>query len=309
MAFYADTIWISGLRRRLVVLAALACIFTAANFVANAGAASATMQTSENWSGYVAYPLKPHARFRNVSGQWIVPAATCPVGQRSYASQWVGLGGARSHLLEQTGTEVECSPSGHATYSAWWEVLPQPSQPLHFRVRPGDHIAASATVRGTHVTLRLSNLTTGKRWARSLHEKRNDGSSAEWIVEAPMAPLFGVLPLADFGTVQWTSATAAIGSHVGAANDPAWSAEPLELRQEPAPGALATPTAMDGGQGSFAVTWSEIAARSEAIRSSSQPRLPSPKGATGGSGRGVAPVLSLADRRHVAPRVSGLLAP
>jgi Peptidase A4 family len=100
-----------------------------------------------------------------------------------------------------------------------------------------------------------------------------DTSSAEWIAEAPAASTPGgetILPLTDFGTVSFTSATAtASGGHAGAIADPAWSATRIVLRSSsrgggPGPfgpfseavrSAAAIPTTLLAGGAAFEVTW------------------------------------------------------
>jgi hypothetical protein len=96
------------------------------------------------------------------------------------------------------------------------------------RVRTGDTIAATVTVRGHQVRIALADRTTGARFTRTLTAAAVDVSSAEWIVEAPSACWSQgctVLPLADFGTAGLTraSATSATG-HTGTVTDPAWHA-------------------------------------------------------------------------------------
>jgi hypothetical protein len=59
-----------------------------------------------------------------------------------------------------------------------------------------------------------------------------DTSSAEWIVEAPAEASGGndqILPLADFGKVTFTSATATANGHTGEISDPNWQASQVQL--------------------------------------------------------------------------------
>jgi hypothetical protein len=67
---------------------------------------------------------------------------------------------------------------------------------------------------------------------KTLHMSDPNTSSAEWIAEAPSASTrFGtqVLPLADFGKVTFSSATATADGHTGSISDSAWSAERVDL--------------------------------------------------------------------------------
>jgi len=84
------------------------------------------------------------------------------------------------------------------------------SAPVYFSntVGAGDHISASVTFSGTQTyTLVLKDTTRG--WTQTI-PKNQAGlarSSAEVITEAPSSAS-GVLPLADFGTINYSGATA-----------------------------------------------------------------------------------------------------
>jgi hypothetical protein len=60
-----------------------------------------------------------------------------------------------------------------------------------------------------------------------------DTSSAEWIAEAPSAcdgsGSCQPLPLSDFGTVQFTGASATANGHTGTISDSNWAAQPVVL--------------------------------------------------------------------------------
>jgi hypothetical protein len=81
----------------------------------------------------------------------------------------------------------DCSASGRAFYSAWYELVPAAAHTIRMKVRPGDRIASAVTVSGRHVTLTLRNRTSGKSFQRRATMTAPDVSSAEWIVEAPAA--------------------------------------------------------------------------------------------------------------------------
>jgi hypothetical protein len=240
------------------------------------GAAAAAVSVSSNWAGYVALPsASAGSPFSSVSGSWTQPSATCTAGRETYSAVWVGLGGysASSGALEQIGTEANCTRSGSAAYAAWFELLPAAPARLALEVHPGDQMAASATVRAHAVTLRVRDLSTGARFTKTLHAGNLSASSAEWIVEAPSAcQATGscvTLPLTDFGTVAFSSATAIANGHTGTVEDESWSAAALELRQGAAAlkrapagrasrgSTVATPSPSPGSGGSFAVTWQE----------------------------------------------------
>src|SRR5690348_11190632 len=158
--------------------------------------------TSTNWSGYAATT----GTYTSVSASWTEPTGTCS-GSAKYSSFWVGLDGYNSNSVEQTGSEVDCSGST-PVYYAWYEMFPNPSFSYSNTVRPGDHFNASVTYTGSnHFSLFIQDTTRG--WSHS-HTGTLAGaprSSAEVIVEAPSSSS-GILPLANFGTVNITGSLA-----------------------------------------------------------------------------------------------------
>jgi hypothetical protein len=248
---------------------------------------------SDNWAGYVASPsASVGSRFSGVSGRWREPAIDCAAGGERFSAAWVGLGGSREGggALEQVGTDADCTRSGRAVYAAWFELLPAAPTAIALKVRPGDELVASTTVRADRVTLRLRDLSTGARFSTTRRVRNPDVSTAEWIVEAPSectsASTCSPLALADFGTLTFSSATATARGHTGTIGDAHWSAATLELQQrsgEPASdpsGRLvslqryltrATPSAAVSRDGSFSVSFSERATGSESPAALSMP--------------------------------------
>src|SRR5690349_16281502 len=172
-----------------------------------AGSASArgighATATSTNWSGYAATT----GTYTSVSASWTEPTGTCS-GSAKYSSFWVGLDGYNSNSVEQTGSEVDCSGST-PVYYAWYEMFPNPSFSYSNTVRPGDRFNASVTYTGSnHFSLFIQDTTQG--WSHT-HTGTRAGaprSSAEVIVEAPSSS-GGILPLANFGTVNITGSLA-----------------------------------------------------------------------------------------------------
>jgi hypothetical protein len=264
-----------------------------AGVLLGAPAAGAASSLSSNWAGYVARPASTlGSRFTSVSGVWRQPAAACSGRREAYSAVWVGLGGdsENARSLEQIGTEADCTSTGHAVYSAWYELVPAPPVPIEIGVRPGEQLTGSVTVLGTHVTLRIRNLTTGARFTRTVRVPTIDASSAEWIVEAPsVCPAAGTcrtLPLANFGNATFASATATAHAHTGTVEDPGWSATEFQLRQgahdvivgrSGARGALtgavvlATPSSPSSAAGAFSVSWREQSFAAEAPSPSARP--------------------------------------
>jgi len=247
--------------------------------------------TSANWAGYAVGDTS--SPFSSVSGSWVEPTDDCTGGQ-SDAAFWVGLGGTaeQSDSLEQIGTEADCSASGNADYFAWYELVPSAPVRLGLAIQPGDHVSARVAVSGTNVTVSLSDQTSGQSVTKTLQMSDPDTSSAEWIAEAPSTcggsgtSDCQPLPLADFGNVTFTSASATAGGHTGTISDSSWSAQPVELSggysgarfgfSDPAfasgsasgqSSASASPTTLSSDGSSFAVSWSASSLQSPATAS------------------------------------------
>jgi hypothetical protein len=216
--------------RILVTLAATAAVTGATAATASAATVAQQAAVSQNWAGYVA----GGTQFSSVSGSWVQPSAKCGSGQ-TYSAFWVGRGGdgSQSSALEQTGTQADCTADGSTDYYAWYELVPAAPVKLDLAIKPGDHISAKVSVSGSNVTVSLSDQTTGQSTTKMLQMDNPDVSSAEWIAEAPSAcdgsGSCQTLPLSDFGTVQFTSATATANGHTGTISDPNWSAQPVAL--------------------------------------------------------------------------------
>jgi len=202
--------------------------------------ATGATAVSANWSGYAVdstdATTSAPVSYRAVSGAWVQPAATCTAGKATYAAFWVGLGGFSpgSQALEQIGTSADCSTSGRAQYSVWYELVPAAAVPIKLKLSAGDSISAVVVVSGQTVTLRLRNLTRRTVFTKRLTMAAPDVSSAEWIAEAPSecnsALRCRVLPLSNFGSVTFSQAAAAtVGAHAGTISDAAWAATAIEL--------------------------------------------------------------------------------
>jgi hypothetical protein len=164
-----------------------------------------TAVTSSNWSGYAA--SGGTGAFTSVSANWTEPTGHCSGSGDQYSAYWVGLDGYTSQTVEQTGSEVDCI-GGSPQYYAWWEMYPGASHNFSNTVAPGDSFSASVTYAGgSSYTLKISDNT--QDWSHTLSESLSSGkrSSAEVIVEAPCCTgSGGILPLADFGTLNFTDA-------------------------------------------------------------------------------------------------------
>jgi Peptidase A4 family len=197
---------------------------------------------SSNWSGYAAHS----GTYTSVSASWVEPTGTCRSGHQ-YSVFWVGLDGYTSSTVEQTGSEVDCS-GGSPQYYSWYEMYPAPSHNFSNPVSPGDHFTGSVTYNGGgSFTLKLSDTTQG--WTHTVTKtlssaKRN---SAEVIAEAPCCTAGGgILPLTDFGKVNFTGASAN-GSPIG-------NFSPTKINMGSGGVTKATTSSLSGGQ-DFSVTW------------------------------------------------------
>jgi hypothetical protein len=161
---------------------------------------------STNWSGYAGTT----GTYTSVSASWIQPAGKCTSGDQ-YAAFWVGLDGYSSSTVEQTGTEVDCV-GRTAEYYAWWEMYPGASvdySTTTYPVKAGDTITASVTYIGNNqYTLTLND--SSEKWTTPATTTQTlagaTRSSAEVIAEAPCCTFYGgILPLTDFGTMNFTN--------------------------------------------------------------------------------------------------------
>jgi hypothetical protein len=275
-----------------LVASALTCTAVGARLLlAPASASAATV--SANWAGYVATPTRSvGSRFSSVSGSWTQPSATCSAGRETYSAVWVGLGGDSDseRALEQIGADANCTRSGDADYSSWYELVPAGPVKLTLKVHAGDRMSAAVTVAGHGVTLGIRDLSTGAHLTKTRRIANVDVSSAEWIVEAPSVCLTtstcATLPLTNFGTLVFSGATATAHRHTGTIEDPDWSTTALELQQaagtsvrgpaasrdlSPSTLPVATVSPVASSSGSFSVIWQEQQVQ---VEPASAPTLP-----------------------------------
>ena len=158
---------------------------------------------SSNWSGYAVTGTS----VSYVAGSWVVPTANPKTS--GYSSVWVGIDGYSSSTVEQIGTDSDVV-NGKATYYAWYEMYPSASMNIStMTVKPGDSITGSVAYVNNAFVLTIKDTTESETFTKTLSAKGAARSSAEWIVEAPSSN-YGVLTLANFGTVKFTNAYATI---------------------------------------------------------------------------------------------------
>ena len=154
---------------------------------------------SSNWSGYNQGSIeRGNKLFNAVAGAWTVPTATPhKPGEAEYSSSWIGIGGGcvdaqcmvTDTTLIQTGTEQDVDRSGHASYSAWYELIPAPAITISgMTIHAGDKMSASIAekVPNTNVwTIQLKDLTTGQSFSSTV-PYASTHLTAEWITETPV---------------------------------------------------------------------------------------------------------------------------
>ncbi len=200
--------------------------------------AGTSTASSSNWAGYAV----TGTGFTNVTGSFIVPALTTSTGPRggsgfgsngfgfsgygnersaapavsfsfrngggggssstSYAAFWAGLDGFNSKTVEQAGV-LMTSSNGKATYSAWVEFYPSAPVYASWNPSPGNTMVVYVNYTGSNsFSATVKDLSTGQSFSSTADVAGAARSSAEWIAEAPSSSS-GILPLADFGTVQF----------------------------------------------------------------------------------------------------------
>ena len=207
-------------------------------FISHGGGVRHANSTSTNWAGYAA----TGSTYTSVTTTFTQPKVTCSSGDQ-YSSFWVGLDGYSSDSVEQTGTEADCD-GRTAEYSAWYEMYPADPVTYSNTVKPGDVITETVSESSNKYTLTLKDTTEGWTKTTTKSESGLARSSAEVIAEAPYSG--GVLPLANFGTVNFSNSTvngASLSSSDPTGIDMATSAGKAE----------ATTSALSGG--SFSITW------------------------------------------------------
>jgi hypothetical protein len=272
-----------------LALVAVVGLEEAAAATVPAGQVSPTQSNvSSNWAGYVATGTHSDggapATFSTVTATWVQPKADCGATTTTgptASAFWVGLGGDAnsSNALEQTGTEADCTSSG-ASYFAWYELVPAGSVKVKLAVAAGNKVSASVGVDAGKVTIHLQNLTRGTSFLKTLSMARPDTTSADWIAEAPSVCgdtgyHCDQQTLTDFGTVQFTGASAVSGGASGAISDPAWQESPVVMqagaghgfgfgfggfgRFAPEQGVSeAQPSTLTSNGSAFSITWHQL---------------------------------------------------
>lgn len=163
---------------------------------------------SYNWSGYLA----AGGKFTGVQGAWIVPSVTGNSHNTTADAAWIGIGGVTSGDLIQVGTTESVSRSGHATYGAFYEMLPAPETPVpNMVVAPGDiMIAYLAQQASGDWQITLNDLTQNETFSTTV-QYASSNSTAEWIEEDPSFSSGGLVPFDTFGSINFSGGTTTEG--------------------------------------------------------------------------------------------------
>lgn len=168
--------------------------------VTQPGSPATVTSSSSNWSGYAA----SGGTYTAVTGTWSVPNVSANASGAD--ATWVGIGGLSSRDLIQAGTQAMVDGSG-VTYSAWIEMLPQPSREVPLTVSAGDSVTVSiAQQTGNDWLIAMKNNTTGGTYNVTV-QYSSSNSSAEWVQEAPSVGR-GLVSLDQFGAVQFSKLSA-----------------------------------------------------------------------------------------------------
>jgi hypothetical protein len=161
---------------------------------------------SDSWAGYVAANSGP---YHHVQATWKMPGNKGTKAQTAITSFWVGFDGdtASPDNIEQCGTEILEAPSGLIGYTAFYEVGLQAGAIKHppIAASPGDSITAVANYAhgAFQCTLSIRHHGVVKTWSTGPIKGNFPLKTAEVITEANGHS--GSIPLAPFGTVQYTN--------------------------------------------------------------------------------------------------------
>jgi hypothetical protein len=176
-----------------------------------------------NWAGYAVGNFQTGQQYTAARASWVVApitfGPTLSDGSDEFAASWVGIGGYCTDpncfgvdpTLIQLGTTSEVAQDGTTTYSAFFEMLPQPPFTIPVTIHAGDQVSAELQCAGSckqkkqSWMLTMHNLTTNEHWSQTVGYA-SSLLSAEWIEEAPV--LAGVLPLAQFNVAPFARVSA-----------------------------------------------------------------------------------------------------
>jgi hypothetical protein len=232
--------------KRLAVLVASATLVTLAPAVASSAVAVPVQRVragaAKNWAGYIAHG----GPFTSASTSWNEPSIRCGSNEKSALASFAGIDGAGSSTVEQVGTLANCR-NGRVTHTGFYEMFPKSAFGISKPVRAGDSLTASVVVSAPKTfTLTLVNHTAGWTFSTKARSAKAQQASAEAIAEAPSVRGAGILPLANFGQINYGGTTAN--------GQPLANFGPEAVTMVTNSGAVkAAPSGISGG--SFSIVW------------------------------------------------------
>jgi hypothetical protein len=182
------------------------------------------------WAGYLATTNLDSPRagsVTSVSGSWVVPKVSGP--PTASVDVWVGIDGYTDSTVEQVGTTGYIDSSGKSMYYAWYEVagVGKEQQFKHLTIKPGDRITAAVIYNpaSNSFTMTIHDLTTKQPPGTAVvaGSRIVQRETAEWIVEDTGSGVpYHPYPLADFGAVTFSNASATINGKSGPISYPSW---------------------------------------------------------------------------------------
>ncbi|KAI0662848.1 peptidase A4 family-domain-containing protein [Cubamyces menziesii] len=203
-------------RGRPVLPSEVADKFKSSGTPTSGAASSHPTSFSSNWAGVVLPTPPAGENFTAVTGTFTVP--TLAPSAYAATSIWVGIDGWNTDFnsdaqgLFQAG--IDCwMENGKLSFDTWYEWVPDGSYNFTgFDISAGDvltfSLVATSTTEGT---INVENETTGQKISHVLDAPPIAHSqlalqSADWIMEDFF--WYGQVPLADFGTIRFTDASA-----------------------------------------------------------------------------------------------------
>jgi hypothetical protein len=185
---------------------------------------------SGNWSGAEVTPPNGKLIGGAVGGQWNVPNLKNVDGNLDYCLIWVGIDGDPTisqnlgNNLVQAGTQLTVDSTGQVQWGAWWNWLAQGLgiQQANYAiwnmpVQVGADFATSIwitspTTANVYMVATIAGETESTATITAIAAPPSValiGGCAEWIVERPTDLNNNSLPLANYGSVEFSAATAA----------------------------------------------------------------------------------------------------
>ena len=135
----------------------------------------------------------------------MVPTPTSNGATTSADATWIGIGGITTSDLVQIGTDDTVSATGQVSSAAFYEMLPNSAITISsMHISSGDTIQAAVNQTTTgEWNLSITDITSNQTFSINV-SYASSLSSAEWIEEDPSNTQGNLLPLDNFGTIDFT---------------------------------------------------------------------------------------------------------